>query len=1007
MVVVFEQLTKRPGVMTPLQCTCGRSIPVEPTQSAVVCPQCGRELRLAGPDELTVAREPTGPGATPVVSFEAGNSSQQFIQSEASSDGIGPYRQLELLRPWRYGTLFKAYHPTLDRHVLLRVLAPEHAGNPAVRDAFLRRAAELSKLNHPNVISVLEAGEDRGLPFVAEEMFYGQPLDGFSPRTRGQRWREGIYPNHKLCQTMIKAAAGLEAVHHAGLVHGQLNRESVRMDSTGALKIVDFFEGLEIAGDPRSPLAPSEHWNFDRPAQRDVFSLAALFYWLGTNQLPDALQASSESDQAGDWLYPAKKLNPGLSIAFSEILSRCLSREPNWRFRSCADLQGELDRLVETRVVHCTRRKRVYSVVAEMFIAALLATMLQQPIRWLLIRLHLIQFDQDPGKLAADMAMINGSFFFAIPILYVLGMESIAGWTAVRRLCGLYLTDFAGDRASFGRRVARVFLKFFILLAPLFLLIAITVQEGFGIRESWFLFGIVFPLLSAALALATAYVRYPSMATGMTLHDFLTGVILVERQTATTAVPQPSTIGQAADLTAAPLRECTGSVDQYDVYDRLGGGGMGTVYRARDRSLGREVALKTLAEHLIGDEVQLQRFEREARLAAQLSHPHMAKVFGAGRWGKSPYIAMELIDGENLQQCVERDGPLKLDVAWRYCLQAAEALREADRHQIVHRDIKPSNMMVTKAGSLKITDFGISRTVDSEMHVTKTGTILGTPWYMSPEQAMGKEVDRRSDIYSLGMTMYFLLTGRPAFSGSNPMEVLAQQVADEAPPLEGKVPSLTERQAAILHRMIAKKKENRHADYDSLLNDLRREQPGAAAYAGMASRLTAELMNCALLFLLFLCVTIPVFIMMDSWGREYSRVFDLLIPSELLSVLIAFLLMYVWGIGRRGKTLGKHWMKLRVTRPDGQRVGYRRAALRFLLTYPFFFAYAPFVITWQLDVASWLYLARLVWRVIFWCNLAVLALSAVFAWRHPQRRMVHDLLTDTVVVRIPEPEKER
>lgn len=984
---------------------------MEPTQSAVLCPQCGRELRLAGPDDLTVAREPTGPGVTPVVSFEAGNSSQQFIQPEASSEGIGPYRQLELLRPWRYGTLFKAYHPTLDRHVLLRVLAPEHAGNPAVRDAFLRRAAELSKLNHPNVISVLEAGEDRGVPFVAEEMFYGQPLDGFGPRTRGQRWHEGVYPNYKLCQFMIKAAAGLEAIHKAGLAHGQLTRESVRIDPTGGLKIVDFFERLENASDAHSPLATQGHWNFDTPAQGDIFSLASLFYWLATDQLPYPLQASSPTDQNGDWLSPPKTLNPGISAALSEILSRCLSRAPNVQFQSCAELRSQLERLVETRVFHCTKRKRVNSVVAEMFIATLVATMLNQPIAWLLIRIDLTVGDQDPAKLAAHAAMMSTYILMAVPILYVLVFESIAGWTIVRRLSGLHLTDFAGDRATIGRRVARVFLKFFVFLAPFFPLIAIPwgVQAYVGIWR-WGLFGMAFNLLAFALAIATVYVRYPSMALGMTLHDFLSGVILVERQTATTAVPLPSTLGQAADLTAAPLGQCTGSVDQYDVFDRLGSGGMGTVYRARDRSLGREVALKTLAEHLIGDEVQLQRFEREARLAAQLSHPHMAKVFGAGRWGKSPYIAMELIDGENLQQCVERDGPLKLDVAWRYSLQAAGALREADRHQIVHRDIKPSNMMVTKAGSLKITDFGISRTVDSEMHVTKTGTILGTPWYMSPEQAMGKEVDRRSDIYSLGMTMYFLLTGRPAFSGSNPMEVLAQQVADEAPSLEGKVPGLTERQAEILHRMIAKKKENRHADYDSLQNELRREQPGAAAYAGMVARLTAELMNGAVLVLSFICVTIPMFIMIDTWGREYSRVFDLLVPSAFLSSLIAFLLMYVWGVGRWGKTLGKHWMKLRVTRPDGQRVGYLRAALRLLLAYPWFITFMAILIASVASVFDEVAagaLLTVVHRAILGCNVVVLAFSALFAWRHPQRRMLHDLVTDTIVVRIPEPEKER
>jgi uncharacterized RDD family membrane protein YckC len=318
--------------------------------------------------------------------------------------------------------------------------------------------------------------------------------------------------------------------------------------------------------------------------------------------------------------------------------------------------------------------------------------------------------------------------------------------------------------------------------------------------------------------------------------------------------------------------------------------------------------------------------------------------------------------------------------------------------------------MVTRDGKLKVTDFGISRTVHAEVtdfriphtvegeaNVTKTGTILGTAMYMSPEQAMGQEVDRRSDIYSLGMTAHFLLSGRPPFQGNNALEVLAQQVSDYPPSLIGHVPGLTEERAAILHRMISKNKQTRYADYGELLEDLLRERPDNGHTAGLGIRLAAELTNFFLVAiasllmsgLLLLDPEIRHFVLHNE-APEVNVIKRLIFASSLF-------LVYMFGEGKYGRTPGKWWAKIRVTRLDGSRLGYDLAILRYLLKYPALVISpllelhfnAPSLVRERLDLA----------------NLVSWALSAILIWRTAKRRAIHDILTGSVVVRSPQSAK--
>ncbi len=245
-------------------------------------------------------------------------------------------------------------------------------------------------------------------------------------------------------------------------------------------------------------------------------------------------------------------------------------------------------------------------------------------------------------------------------------------------------------------------------------------------------------------------------------------------------------------------------IGRYEILDEIGQGAMGTVYRARDPLIEREVAIKTVPiDHLRSEGPDAEaRFLREAQSAGRLSHPNIVTIYDVGETDTLAYIAMEYLPGSTLRDIMDRS-PLPPDLALDTALQMAEALAFAHEHGVVHRDIKPSNVVVTgQRGRIKLTDFGIAHLVNSNQ--TQTGQMLGSPRYMSPEQAMGREVDGRSDIFSLGAVLYEMLTGRYAFDGDS-LPTIVYRVINETPPaatvLRGSLPPGL---GALLTRMLHK-----------------------------------------------------------------------------------------------------------------------------------------------------------------------------------------------------------
>ncbi len=219
---------------------------------------------------------------------------------------------------------------------------------------------------------------------------------------------------------------------------------------------------------------------------------------------------------------------------------------------------------------------------------------------------------------------------------------------------------------------------------------------------------------------------------------------------------------------------------RYEILEKLGEGGMATAYRGRDRVLGRVVAIKVMRPELAADAEFLSRFRREARAAAGITHEHIAGVYDTGNDGIHHYIVMEYVEGESLRDRLRREGPLPLGEALRIATETASALEAAHAAGIIHRDIKPHNILLGREGQVKVSDFGIARAMTAAGH-TDTGRIVGTVNYVSPEQARGEAVGPQADVYSLGVTLFEMLAGRPPFEGNDRLAVLHKHIYDRPP----------------------------------------------------------------------------------------------------------------------------------------------------------------------------------------------------------------------------------
>jgi eukaryotic-like serine/threonine-protein kinase len=258
---------------------------------------------------------------------------------------------------------------------------------------------------------------------------------------------------------------------------------------------------------------------------------------------------------------------------------------------------------------------------------------------------------------------------------------------------------------------------------------------------------------------------------------------------------------------------------RYEIVELIGKGGMSSVFKARDRLLDRTVAIKVLHPHYTEDEEYVERFRREARSVAQVSHPNIVTVIDRGEDDRRQFIVFEYVEGENLKELLQRTGPLPIRDALLLALQMARALSFAHGRGLVHRDVKPQNVLLNADGQAKMTDFGIAREVDVQ-GVTITGTVLGTSEYIAPEQARGQQVDQQTDVYSLGVVLYELLTGSVPYEGENFVTVALRHVNEPVPSVLERRPEVPPRLALAVERAMAKSPDDRFSSMDELVGEL-------------------------------------------------------------------------------------------------------------------------------------------------------------------------------------------
>lgn len=451
--------------------------------------------------------------------------------------------------------------------------------------------------------------------------------------------------------------------------------------------------------------------------------------------------------------------------------------------------------------------------------------------------------------------------------------------------------------------------------------------------------------------------------------------------------PEPPQGEPGAPEAGARRPRLTGQViDHYEILEELGRGGMGTVYRALDRSLERYVALKILdSEEARGNRQLIEAFVHEARTQARMNHPGIATIYYIGELNGMTYFAMEIIAGKDLESRLH-DGRLPFREVIDVGIQVVQALKEAESRGVIHRDIKPGNIILGNSGRVKVTDFGLSKTEKGGLQITGSRQITGTPYYIAPEQARGETTDLRSDIYSLGATLFHLAYGSPPFEGDNFMSVISRHLSEPVRfPLSSPADVLPGFQYLIA-KMLAKSPDDRFQSYEELERKLAELRPEALMVAALGRRALASLVDHAGIFLLGMALA--MILNLAARGLAWVE------PHPFYSLGATALGFSVFQ-ALSESTVGKMFGKLRLTRIDGLRLRRRQLLLRGLAQFmnPAGWTLIPllgslFGWSWSQGTAAG-----------YMLTLALLTLiDSAWALTNRNRRTLHDLIFKTWVL---------
>jgi serine/threonine protein kinase/Tol biopolymer transport system component len=691
---------------------------------------------------------------------------------------VSHYRILERLGGGGMGVVYKGWDLRLERYAAVKFLSPHRSSSEDFKRRFSREARTASRLEHPNICTVFETDEtDEGRLFIAMAFCEGESLK--------RKIERGPLPLPQALAIAAQVAAGLAAAHDKGVVHRDIKPGNVMVAEDGRVKIVDF--GIARLADETRLTRTG-----------DVMGTTA---YISPEQF-----LSAETDHRSDlWslgvvLYEMVTGRlPWLNGDERELVSAIVNRPPRPISTLRPGVPQALERVVARALAKrpAERYQRADELRADLLAVAAMVVQpaLTEPYDQTLIESPPPLAERDRRPTSPLPSESSGTGADAAASGFGEGVPSPpAAATGERERPGA--ADFSAGPAS---------------------------RAGAGAEPA---------------RPATGDAASFSSGSGLARDRAAPGAGM--------ATDAPSAESAAAAPSSAAFERRPGSgmigrvIAHYRILGPLGGGGMGVVYQAQDLSLERVVALKFLPPELTRDAESKTRFLQEARAASALDHPNICTIHEVGETDEGQlYLAMACYDGETLKQRLQR-GPLPIDEALETAQQVARGLVKAHRHGIVHRDIKPANLMITTDEIVKILDFGIAKLAGAA-GLTRIGSSLGTPGYMSPEQARGDEVDPRTDVWSLGAVLYEMVTGRRPFRGEHDQAVLYALFNLEPEPVAQLRPDAPPELVRIIGRMLAKDPDQRYLTAAEALADLRAlygPVTGTGTRTGMTGALT-------------------------------------------------------------------------------------------------------------------------------------------------------------------------
>ncbi len=771
---------------------------------------------------------------------------------------IGRYRLIEKLAEGGMGEVWRARHPGLQRDVAVKILRID----PHARDAALlvtrfdAEARALAELTHPNTVRVYDSGvTDDGLCFYAMELLRGETLAQRIGRT-------GPATIEQASTWARQLAGALAEAHDLGLIHRDLSPRNVFLcddgNGTERAKLIDFgivqrtadlapavaSPGDAVVGTP-AYMSPEQVLGEPLTPATDIYALGAVWYFalVGAPPFDDTHSAATMLERVAGDVPRARSLRPAVPLAIDEVIARCMARTVGARFDS---MRRVLEALGAAGVAPITRKRRAASAADLDGIPAAAVVTLGS---------HGHAGASGPAgedyERLADLGRLRtmlgwGGAIWATTVAVDLLITSTSTGAGLAYLLPVRL---APTVVAFGvwyglRRAGAAGVRYVTLARA----VAVTstavatalISLGWGGLESPMVGGLSCLLIAEGLAFPArmgAMLRRLAWSTGLFVATILGGVALSAELRPQLAAPHAwalfglnlgsvvlvAVLVAAAGDASSQLRRqlfVQRAVGRYRLTRLLGAGAMGEVWAANHPGLRREVAVKVLRPTETST-VMAERFEAEIAALSGINEPHVVRIHDCGVTDDGLcYYVMEKLAGHTASAEVRASGPLPPRRALAIAEQVARALVGVHAAGIVHRDLKPDNVMLTIVGDdhdyVKVIDFGIARSAASRPDLTQAGTIVGTPAFMAPEQALGQPVEARADVYALGATLYYMLTGRPPFVASSATILLMSQIHDPALPPSVLVPELAPAIDELVLRCLAKDPSDRFASMDDL-----------------------------------------------------------------------------------------------------------------------------------------------------------------------------------------------